>query len=104
MGKNGNYRSIQSGGYDRSDSDSDKAAEKKKVKNNAHRKESHIVNSFNFVDVFSEMKGELFYKKLVSRRGNVSMENAGNAECTCKNTCNKNNYSYKKFFALKLTV
>ena len=104
MGKNGNYRSIQSGGYDRFDSDSDKAAEKKKVENNAHRKESHIVNRFNFMDVFSEVKGEFFYEKFVSRRGNVSMENAGNTESAGKNTCNKNNYSYKKFFALKLTV
>ena len=56
------------------------------------------------MNIFSEMNGEFFYKKLVSRGRNVSMENAGNAESTGKNTCNKNNYSYKKFFALKLTV
>ena len=101
MGKNGNYRSIQSGGYDRSDSDSDKAAEKKKVENNAHRKESHIVNRFNFMDVFSEVKGEFFYEKFVPCRGNVSMENAGNAECAAQYTCSKNNDSYKKSFRNK---
>ena len=80
MGENGNNRAVQSGGYNCSDSDSDKTAEKKKVEHNAHHKESYVINRFDLMDIFSEMNSELFYEKFVSRRGNVSMENAGNAE------------------------
>ena len=80
MGENGNNRSVKNGGYNCSDSYSNKTAEKKKVKRNAYYKESYIIDRFDFMNIFSEMNGEFFYEKLVSRRGNVSMENAGNAE------------------------
>ena len=80
MGENGNNRSVKNGGYNCSDSYSNKTAEKKKVKRNAYYKESYIIGCFDFMNIFSEMNGEFFYEKLVSGGRNVSMENAGNAE------------------------
>ena len=42
------------------------------------------------------MGRNFFYKKFVSRRADICMEDAGNTESAGKNTRNKNNYSYKK--------